>query len=137
MIFIDKPDDVKREVIRYLVVGILTTVVGLGVYKGCTSSILDAGVALEMQLANLISWMAAVLFAFLMNKNFVFGVKDSFFFQIIKFFLSRAGTLLLDMIVMFVGVTIIGISDILVKLVSQLIVTIANYLFGKFWVFQK
>ena len=46
-----------EEIIRYLMVGILTTIVSLGVYYGCVLTIFDPNNALQLQLANIISWI--------------------------------------------------------------------------------
>ena len=54
-----------------------------------------------------------------------------------SFFLSRISTLLMDMAIMFVAVTLLGMNDKIAKLIVQVIVTIANYVISKFFVFQK
>ena len=65
------------EIIRYLVVGVMTTVVSLAVYYGLVSTVLDPKNALQLQAANVISWVAAVTFAFFANKVFVFRSHGS------------------------------------------------------------
>ena len=60
------------EIIRYLVVGVMTTVVSLAVYYGLVSTVLDPKNALQLQAANVISWVAAVSFAYVANKLVVF-----------------------------------------------------------------
>ena len=54
-----------------------------------------------------------------------------------KFYLARVGTLLMDMGIMFVGVTLLGFNDKFVKLFVQVVVTIANYIFSKLFVFKS
>ena len=51
--------------------------------------------------------------------------------------MSRVGTLLLDMLIMFVTVTLLGMNDKLAKLLVQVVVTVLNYIFSKFLVFGK
>ena len=55
----------------------------------------------------------------------------------ISFFTARVGTLLMDMGIMFVFVTLLGFNDKIIKLVVQVVVTVANYVFSKFFVFKK
>ena len=61
-----------KEIIRYLIVGVLTTVVSLGVYYMCVSTFLTPKSAVQLQLANIFSWVAAVTFAYIMSRFFVF-----------------------------------------------------------------
>lgn len=127
-----------KEIINYLIVGVLTTVVSLGVYYICTVTFLNPKNAFQLQVANIISWICAVIFAYFTNRKYVFESKNP---HILKeasaFFLARVGTLLMDMGVMFIGVTAIGGNDKIVKLISQVVVTIGNYVFSKLFVFKK
>ena len=92
----------------------------------------------ELQAANIISWIAAVTFAYFTNRIFVFESKNrNMIREAGSFFLSRISTLLMDMAIMFVAVTLLGMNDKIAKLIVQVIVTIANYVISKFFVFQK
>ncbi len=127
-----------QEIINYLIVGVLTTVVSLGTYFICVHTFLDATNSVELQIANVISWIFAVIFAYVTNRIFVFKSKNkNYLKEITSFFTSRVLTLLMDMLVMFLFVTIFHGSDTIGKLISQVIVTIANYLFSKIFVFKK
>lgn len=127
-----------HEIINYLIVGILTTVVSLGVYYFCVVTFLDPDNGLQLQIANVISWIAAVTFAYFTNRKYVFASRNpNKMREAFAFFLSRVSTLLIDMGVMFLAVTLGGMNDKIAKLISQVIVTIANYLFSKFFVFNK
>ncbi len=126
------------EIINYLIVGILTTVVSMATYFICVHTFLTATNPLELQVANVISWILAVLFAFITNKRFVFKSKTKKYGkEMISFFTSRLLTLFLDMGTMFIAVTIFSLSDTIAKLISQVIVTILNYIFSKLFVFKK
>ena len=126
------------EVFRYLIVGGLTTVVSLSVYYGCVLTVLDPKNPLQLQAANIISWIAAVTFAFFANRIFVFrSTGEGVLREAGAFYLARVGTLLMDMGIMFTGVTLMGYSDKVMKLVVQVVVTIANYVFSKLFVFRK
>ena len=127
-----------RELIHYLIVGVLTTVVSLGVYYGLVLTVLDPGNPLLLQLANLLSWIAAVTFAYFMSRKYVFESHSTKICEeAARFYMSRVGTLLLDMLIMFVTVTLLHMNDKLAKLLVQVIVTVLNYIFSKFLVFGK
>ena len=127
-----------EEIINYLIIGGLTTVVSLLVYYGLTFTILNPNNAVELQIANIISWIAAATFAYFTNRKFVFKQKDkSNIKEASKFYLSRISTLLIDMLLMFVLVTKLHFDDRIIKLVVQVVVTILNYVFSKFLVFKK
>ena len=127
-----------KELINYLIVGVLTTVVSLAVYYGCVTTVLDPTNPLQLQLANIISWICAVTFAYFTSRRFVFESKNEAVFQeAIRFYLSRVTTLLMDMGIMFVMVTLLSYNDKIAKLVCQVVVTIANYVLAKLIVFKK
>ncbi len=126
------------ELIRYLIIGGLTTVVSLGVYYLCVLTFLDAENPVQLQIANIISWIAAVTFAYFTNRSFVFRSKNE---QVLKeavlFYLSRVSTLLMDMGLMFLGVTVFHWNDKIMKIIVQVVVTIGNYVISKLFVFKK
>ena len=127
-----------KEIINYLIVGGLTTVVSLTVYYACVLTILDPRDPVQLQVANILSWIAAVMFAYFTNRKYVFESRDpDIFKEGLKFFASRIGTLLMDMGTMFLLVTVLGINDKIAKLIVQVIVTVGNYLFSKLLVFRE
>ena len=125
------------EIIRYLIVGVLTTVVSLVVYYVCVLTFLNPQSALQLQAANVLSWIAAVTFAYITSRIYVFQSKCKDWLQeAAAFYSSRLLTLFMDMAIMFVVVTLCGMNDKLGKLVVQVVVTIANYIFSKLFVFR-
>lgn len=127
-----------REQISYLIVGGLTTVVSLLTYYLCTKLFLNPEIPLQLQTANVISWICAVAFAYVTNRKFVFRSREENKVQEAgKFVMSRVTTLLMEMAVMWLGVTVLGINDRIVKLAAQVIVIIANYVLSKLLVFRK
>jgi putative flippase GtrA len=127
-----------EEIITYLIVGVLTTIVSLSIYFICVHTFLSADNVIELQIANIISWICAVLFAYVTNRIFVFKSKSkNYLKEITSFFSSRILTLLMDMAIMFIFVTVLHGSDTIGKLISQVVVTIANYIFSKLFVFKK
>lgn len=125
------------EIIRYLMVGILTTIVSLGVYYGCVLTIFDPNNALQLQLANIFSWIAAVTFAYFMSHYFVFQSHEkNLIHEAAAFYSARLLTLFIDMALMFILVTLCNTNDKIAKLIVQVIITIANYIFSKLFVFK-
>lgn len=128
----------NKEILNYLVVGVLTTVVSLGVYYGSVLTFLNPDDAFQLQAANILSWVAAVTFAYFANRKYVFeSTNSNVLMEAVKFYLSRVSTLLMDMAIMFIGVTVLTFDDKIMKLVVQVVVMIANYVFSKLFVFAK
>jgi len=127
-----------QEIINYLIIGVLTTVVSLVIYYALVCTILNPENSLELQVANILAWIGSVLFAYVTNRKFVFQSKSQ---EVIKEFTSFVGsrflTLLADMVLMFLGVTLCHFNDKTIKLLSQIIVIVANYILSKCFVFNK
>lgn len=127
-----------KEMINYLIVGGLTTCVSLLTYYLLTFTILNPDISTELQIATIISWIISVLFAFFTNKKYVFESKNKFNLkEMISFILSRLLTLFIEMLLMYLLVTICKYNDKIMKIVVQIIVIILNYLLSKFLVFKK
>ncbi len=127
-----------EELIRYFIIGGLTTLIALIIYYLCVYTFLNPDVAIELQIANIISWVGALIFAFFTNRSFVFQSENK---DIVKeamsFTTSRLATLLIDMLLMFLLVTIFKFNDKIIKLFVQVIVIVLNYIFSKLFVFKK
>ena len=126
-----------REIIAYIICGALTTFVSLVTYYLLSKFIFDVNVAMQLQTANIISWIISVLFAFVTNKVFVFNSKASALKEIIKFYLARISTLFVDMLLMYLLVTLWFFNDMLAKGIVTVVVIVLNYVFGKKMVFTK
>ena len=129
-----------KEIINYVIVGGLTTVVSLAVYYALVLTVLNPDNPVQLQIANVISWIAAVTFAYFTNRRFVFESKtkgEEQTKEVISFYSARLGTLLMDMGIMFVGKTVLHINDKIVKLFVQVVVMVANYVISKLLVFKK
>lgn len=127
-----------EEIFNYLIVGVLTTVVSLATYFICTMTFLDPNNELQLQIANIISWILAVAFAYFTNRIFVFKSKEKNMLKEASTFVgSRILSLLMDMFTMFIIVSVLHLNDKIGKLVSQVIVTVANYILSKLFVFKK
>lgn len=127
-----------EEIINYLIIGVLTTVVSLATYYLCVYTVLDPKIGWQLQLANIISWIVSVTFAYITNRKFVFkSHEENIKKEATSFYASRIITLLMDMGIMFLFVTTLHLNDKLFKIVSQVIVIVANYIISKFFVFKK
>ena len=139
-----------KELILYVIFGVLTTIVNFGVFWIFTKLLGE-----ECYLVNnAIAWVAGVVFAFVTNKIFVFNSKSKkikvVFKELAEFFGARLfsfgveeGGMLLFISVLgmgeksfeFLGITFTG--QIVVKIALAVIVVILNYFFSKFIIFKK
>ncbi len=127
----------RKEVLRYLIVGGLTTLVSMILFYGSTWTFLDGNNALQLQVANVLSWIGAVAFAYVTNRRFVFESKNpNILRELTSFVGSRVATLLLDMAVMFLLSTVLSINYNFSKLVAMVLVTVGNYVISKLFVFR-
>lgn len=127
-----------EEIIKYVIVGVLTTVVSLLVYYGLVLTILNPKNAIELQIANIVSWIAAVTFAFFTNRKFVFKSNNKkWSIEAIKFYTSRLFTLFVDMGLMYFLVTLLELNDKISKIIVQFVILVLNYILSKFIVFIK
>lgn len=127
-----------KEIINYLIFGALTTLISLLIYFILVNTFLNPDDAIKLQIANVISWIAGVIFAYITNRRYVFkSMEKNKTKEATKFLITRITTLLVDMLIMFVGVTILGVNDKIIKIISQIIVVISNYVFSKIIVFKK
>ena len=128
----------NREIISYLIIGVLTTIVSLISYYLLTITILSPNNPLELTIANITSWIISVLFAYITNRKYVFQSKDkNILKEASKFTLSRVTTLIIDILLMFIFVSILHFNDKIIKLLVQIIIIILNYIFSKLLVFKK
>lgn len=133
----------NREVATYLVAGLLTTLVNLVVFA-LLSSIFGHD---RWWLSNAPAIFAAILFAYFLNRFFVFRSHGPFWLEMYKFFLSRifvslifeygAMYLLYNAIGLSLVLNILGGEILLSKLLTQLFVVVGNYVISKFFVFER
>lgn len=127
-----------KEIINYVIVGGLTTVTSMTIFYGSTLTFLDGNDPFELQVANVLSWVGAVLFSYMANRIFVFESKNpKIFKELIAFVSSRLATLLLDMGTMFLLSSVLQINYNFAKIVAMVLVTVGNYVISKIFVFKK
>lgn len=124
-----------KGVILYLVFGVLTTVINVITYHICYAM---------MHISNLsstvIAWVVAVAFAYVTNKIFVFESKkknQEAIKEAINFFACRIGTGVIEIGIMYVFVDVLLFNGTIMKLFTNVIVIIINYIASKFLVFGK
>lgn len=125
-----------KEIIMYLIFGVLTTLVNIGVYFICAKVFF-----INYQVSNVIAWVLSVTFAFITNKLYVFDSKDKDLNKTLKeaisFYGFRLFSLGFDILIMFVMVSVLNINDLISKIVSNVVVVIINYIFSKLIIFKK
>ena len=126
-----------KEIINYLVFGVLATLVNFISYF-----IFARIIGIEEVTSSALSWFCAVLFAYVTNKLFVFESKTVTKKELIKecvsFFLARIiSGILCDVGTFALMVKVFNINDIFSKIVTQVMVVIVNYIFSKFIIFKK
>lgn len=133
-----------EEQINYLIVGGLTTVVGVGSKLLLLFTILDQTDGLQLQIAEIISWILAVLFAYITNRIFVFKSKVKGKNQVreaLNFVKGRVFTQLIQMFIMWFFVTLLKLNSniwvIIFTLICQVMQIILNYVISKLLVFKK
>ena len=125
-----------KEIINYLIFGGLTTLVSIGTYALFTKLFL-----INYLISNVLSWIIAVLFAFITNKLFVFESKSKDKKLVTKemtnFFFFRIVSLGIEMVIMYIFVDLLSINDLITKVIAQVIVILSNYIFSKVFVFKN
>lgn len=125
-----------RDYVLYVVFGVMTTVVNIVAYW-CCAHVLGLGTLAS----NVIAWFLAVLFAYLSNRSLVFHSAASSASEVLReavsFFAGRLATGALDWAIMVACVDYLHFPDVPVKLASNVIVVILNFVISKLIVFAK
>lgn len=125
-----------REMISYLFFGVATTAVNFMVYALMTDFL-----SVPETPSNVTAWFAAVIFAFITNKLFVFESKSLALARLARefgvFFAARIFSGVIENGGFWICVDLLGINDWVVKIALSVIVVITNYITGKFIVFRK
>ena len=124
-----------KEVVNYVIFGFLTFVVSTVTYY-------VSRFCFDYVVSNIISWILAVLFAYITNKLFVFNSKvdskQNLLKEFVMFVISRIATLILETIILFVMIEWMNITnDFIVKMFAQVVVILTNYILSKVFIFKK
>lgn len=125
-----------KELISYVFWGAATTGVNYCVYFACTELL-----RVNYLVSNVIAWVAAVAFAFVVNKLFVFASRSwetgTVLSELWKFVSARILSGVLETALLFVFVTLLRFDDGIIKIAAGIIVIILNYLISKLFIFKK
>ena len=126
-----------KEIIMYLIFGVATTGVNWVVYS----------LLVKMTVSNVIAWIAAVIFAFITNKLWVFESKSWVpkvaAREFVSFVASRLATGVIEwfgpLLLFKIGLDqdLFGVKGFVAKIVCSVLVVILNYVFSKLLVFTK
>lgn len=124
-----------KETILYLFFGAFTTLVNIVSYLFFTRVI-----SFNFMVANA-AWILAVLFAYVTNKFFVFESKRIELRFLFKEFFSFVSFRLLsgviEMVIMYIMIDLLFVNDIIVKVFTNIVVIVLNYLFSKMIIFKN
>lgn len=127
---------VNRETITYGISGVSTTIVNFVVYYLFCNILLVPNL-----ISNAIAWVAAVLFAYVLNARWVFKDKQEDVTgesrKLAKFFGARVVTFVIEEVGMFVLVDLLHGPNLIMKAIIAVLVIILNYIFSKLFVFKK
>lgn len=127
-----------EEIIAYLIVGVMNTIVSLVAFFICAHTILDAQVIWQNMTLSFISWVIGVVFGYFMNRKFVFKSKDpNIMKEFFQFSGGRLSTWVLDMVMMVLMVNVLNINETFSKIFVSVLVIIGNYIISKLFVFKK
>ncbi len=125
-----------RETILYLFFGGLTTLINIASYWALTKIFY-----VDYMVATALAWLLSVLFAFVTNKLFVFDSKSLVATLVLKELVLFVGARLfsgaLDMGMMYMFVDVLQVNDMVVKILSNIIVIVVNYILSKLIIFKK
>lgn len=128
--------DKYKDVIFYLVFGVLTTVVNIVTYWVCVHIL-----GTSVMVGTIVAWVLAVFFAYITNRSLVFHSSasgtDEIMKEITSFFACRIGTGVVDWAIMLVFVTILHFNDMIVKILANFIVIVLNFVLSKFVIFKQ
>ena len=124
------------DILTYLFFGVLTTVVNYVVYLPVYNII-----GMSAAVSNAIAWVAAVAFAYLTNKPFVFKSHDwsmkTVVPELTKFVSCRVASGVMETLILLITVDLLGWNGNVWKLLTSVLVVILNYFASKFLVFRK
>lgn len=125
----------ENSMVRYLFFGGCTTFVNLVSFY-CLRKI-----QLGLNLANFISIILAILFAYVVNAKFVFKStyrnRREILWSFLKFISARAVTMLIEIGGLWFYVEVIKLQEMIGKFIIQILIVILNYVFSKIFVFKK
>ncbi len=127
-----------EEIIVYLIVGVLNTLVSWAAWFLCAYTILSAQVPWQNMVLSAISWIVGVVFGYFMNRKYVFKSRNpEIWKEFLQFSGGRVSTGVLDLVMMLLMVNVLKINEAFSKIFVSVLVMIGNYVISKFFVFKK
>lgn len=124
-----------KAILLYLFFGVCTTIINMVCYYALYQYCHVSNIA-----STVIAWVAAVMFAFVTNKYFVFNSHrqklSARLYELASFFGCRIMTGFLDIAIMVIAVDLLQWNSLLWKLISNILVTVINYIASKFLIFK-
>ncbi len=125
-----------KEYILYVLFGCITAAVNYGVFVLCRYVF-----HMDIVTTNVLAWIFAVLAAFITNKIWVFESKSLklkvMLKEFVQFVIARALTLVIETFLLWLFVNKFHVNDLIMKIITNIIVIILNYIFSKFIIFKK
>lgn len=125
-----------KELISYVFWGAATTAVNYCVYFLCTQLL-----QIQYLISNVLSWVAAVAFAFVVNKLFVFASKSwkagTVLPELWKFVSARILSGVMETGILFLFVELLKLPDGFVKVAAGVLVILLNYVISKWLIFKQ
>lgn len=125
-----------RSFVLYVFFGGCTTIINIAAYTLC-ARVFDLGTIP----ANVVAWILAVAAAYITNKIWVFESKawttKAVIYEIMTFAACRIATGVMDLVIMYVSVDLLGCNDIIMKVISNALVIILNFVFSKLVIFKR
>ena len=124
-----------KSVLLYLFFGGLTTVISIGTFIA-----FDSYLNMDVLVANLLSWICAVSFAYVTNRVWVFfscATGKAMWREMLSFVGGRVATLGFEELVLWIFVSLLAFNSTIVKILAQVGVLILNYVISKIFVFKK
>lgn len=127
-----------EEIIVYLIVGVINTVISWAAWFLCAYTVLDAQIVWQNIVLSLISWVVGVVAGYFMNRIWVFKSHEpNMVKEFAQFAGGRVATGLLDPVMMVIMVNVLKINEAFSKIFVSVFVMIGNYIISKFFVFKK
>lgn len=133
----------NRETIAYVIAGVMTTAVDYIVFAAVNEALKRGGMDVtgSSSLATVISWTAAVLFAYAANKYAVFQSRTSGLIPVLKemaaFFAARLISGAAVLLMMYLFVDKCGMNEYLAKVFTSVFNLVFNYVASKLFIFKK
>ena len=123
-----------KALILYGIFGVTTTIINVVSYA------LLLFIGINVQIAVVVSWLLAVIVAYLTNRVWVFNsgavTKVELLREFISFMIARLATLVVEMVIIWFGVQLLNQDPIVWKIIDNIVVIILNYIISKLIVFK-